>query len=276
MKKVLTTLCCISVLTLIGCGTNSTENTPTNSSLSQRFTIVDGADSGENLILAGETASEVYTISLADVPIYLDGEPADATALEDGMPVQVQYDTIEETFPAQLGNIASLSAFSLGSQENPGGGYYDLCGLYLQVLEDLWEKDSGLNGGITYLSVDLSQAPGDLTEGEKAAIAWIFATSHEAESLTLTREQLKEQGYLSPVDMEEYDGPPVYQWEDGLLFKITPVEQEEDTFYSLPVLEFNAEKWRTPLGAYYLNHCQVVWGEFGSWGSYSIGSEMIS
>ena len=76
--------------------------------------------------------------------------------------------------------------------------------------------------------------------------------------------------------MEEYDGPPVYQWEDGLLFKITPVEQEEDTFYSLPVLEFNAEKWRTPLGAYYLNHCQVVWGEFGSWGSYSIGSEMIS
>ena len=94
--------------------------------------------------------------------------------------------------------------------------------------------------------------------------------------MTLTYEQLEEQGYLSQVDMEEYDGPPVYQWEDGLLFKITPVEQEEDTFYSLPVLEFNAEKWRTPLGAYYLNHCQAVWSEFGSWESYSIGSEMIS
>lgn len=83
-----------------------------------------------------------------------------------------------ETYPAQLGGLSRIRAYSLGTEQNPGGTYYDLCGLYLQVLNDLWDADAGLNSKIQYVSVDLSQAPGGLTEAEKAAVAWRFAGQH--------------------------------------------------------------------------------------------------
>ena len=131
-----------------------------------RLTLVDGAGT-DTLLLAGETAGEVYTVPADSFPLTLDGEPADASVLEDGMPLTVAYTGIEETFPARLA-IAAAEAYRLGTEKNPSGGFYDLCGLYLQVLSDLAE------GGEETVAVDLSQAPGDLTEGEKAAIAWRF------------------------------------------------------------------------------------------------------
>ena len=108
--------------------------------------IVDGAEEG-SLLLADRNGSGVYRVTVTeDTPVTLDGEPASAADLEDGMPIAIAYDgTILETYPAQLGEVYEISAYSLGTEQNPGGGYYDLCGLYLQVLEDLWEADSGLN-----------------------------------------------------------------------------------------------------------------------------------
>ena len=74
--------------------------------------------------------------------------------------------------------------------------------------------------------MDLSQAPGSLTEAEKDAIAWSFAGQHGVEALTLTQEELAEEGYLTEVDTgAEYK---VYQWEEGVLFSITPVEEALD------------------------------------------------
>lgn len=46
--------------------------------------------------------------------------------------------------------------------------------------------------------------------------------------------------------------------------------------FSLPVLLFEAQKWRSPLGAYWFTDCMAVWPEMGSWESYSVGGEMIS
>lgn len=234
--------------------------------------IVDGAEDG-SLVLAGENAGAVYTQYVKDIPIYLDGNPADASALEDGMMAEIAFSgMVMETYPAQLADVTSISVYSRGTEKNPLGGFYDLCGLYLQVLDDLWEKDSGLNEGAVYVSVDLSDAPGELTEGEKSAIAWVFACEHQmgGVGLSLSYQELIEQGYLTEVK------PGVYQWEDGVLFSITSCAQDDGAIYSLPTLKFDAQKWRSPLGAYFFSDCAATWPEAGSWSSYSIGGEAIS
>lgn len=226
--------------------------------------LVEGAENGD-LILAGE--SQVLSLSAADCELFLDGQPAAADTLEDGMPLELHYQgSFRETYPLQLGpeNRPALYAYSRGSKENPGGSCYDLCGLYLQVLEDLWARDEGLNGGVQYISLDLSQAPGNLSTGEKSALAWVFASRHDAEPLELSYQELKEQGFL-----DEGGG-----WKEGLLFSISASEAED--IFSLPQLRFDAGKWRSPLGAYFFQACSVIWPEFGSWSSYQIGAEAIS
>lgn len=309
MKKVLTAAL-ICILTLAGCGRaeqpgadaleNSGQASPAVSGVPERedgeasgavtegtgdgqqpgaaadaclsLRIVDGAETG-SLVLAGEGAGAVYTLTVGDTPVYLDGVPADASVLEDGMTAEISFSgMVMETYPAQLADVAAVSVYSRGTEKNPGGGFYDLCGLYLQVLNDLWETDSGLNEGVSYVSVDLSEAPGGLTEGEKSAIAWIFACEHQmgGAGLCLSYQELKEQGYLAEVQ------PDVFQWEDGVLFSITACEADGGEAFSLPVLTFDAQKWRSPLGAYWFDDCTAVWPETGSWEDYSVGGEMVS
>ena len=219
-----------------------------------RLILVDGAGT-DTLLLAGETAGEVYTVPADSFPLTLDGEPADASVLEDGMPLTVAYTGIEETFPARL-SIAAAEAYRLGTEKNPGGGFYDLCGLYLQVLSDLAE------GGEETVAVDLSQAPGDLTEGEKAAIAWRFRETCGA-------------GLADP----ESAAPGTAR------FTIRAASGEEGVAYSLPVLQFEAERSQTlpagpdgarPATARILQDCTAVWPEFGTWTGYQVGSEVLA
>lgn len=256
--------------------------------------IVDGAEDGVLLLAALDAPLDggrdglhdgrsVYRLALAaDTPVTLDGEPASAAELQDGMPVEIAFNgQVLESFPAQLGEVRSVAAYSTGTRQCPGGTLYDLCGLYLQALDDLWQKDPALNENITLASLDLTQAPGGLLESEKAALAWRFGELHGVEVLDLTFEALKEQGYLtasslSTPEPESGDSPLWYQWEDGCLFSIRPNGGHEDGTYSLPTLFFDVEKWRTPLGAYCLYDCSAVWPEMGRWSGYTVGSEMIS
>ena len=251
--------------------------------------VVDGAEDG-NLLLAeldeglyGGTG--VYRLNVKDVPVTLDGEAAEPSVLEDGMAVDVAFNGhVLESFPAQLGEVYSVSAWSRGRGRNGGGTMFDLCGLYLQVLDDLWQKDPALNENISLAGLDLSQAPGELAESEKAALAWRFGELHGVEVVTGTFDELKEQGYFTasaistpaPEEGEDYSRL-WYQWEDGCLFSITPNEDHEGELYSLPAVFFNAEKWRSPLGAYCFYDCSAGWPEFGTWSGYQIlGGEMIS
>lgn len=250
--------------------------------------IVDGAEDG-NLLLAeleeglyGGTG--VYRLNVKDVPVTIDGEPVDASALEDGMPVDIAFNgNVLESFPAQFGEVYSVTAWSRGQGKNPAGATYDLCGLYLRVLDDLWQRDPALNTDISLAGLDLSTAPGELTDSEKSALAWRFGEMHGVEVVTGTFEELEEQGYFTataistpaPEEGEDFSHMWV-QWEDGCLFSITANESHEGEMYSLPVLFFNAEKWRTPLAAYFFYDCSATWAEMGTWNDYKIGSEMIS
>ena len=245
--------------------------------------VVDGAEDG-NLLLAeldeglyGGTG--VYRLNVKDVPVTLDGEAAEPSVLEDGMAVDVAFNGhVLESFPAQLGEVYSVSAWSRGRGRNGGGTMFDLCGLYLQVLDDLWEKDKGLNENVSQIALDLSQAPGELTEGEKAALVHRFGELHGVEAFAATFEELKEQGYLTsePLGDGAPEGAAFLHWEDGCLFSITPSEDHEGENYSLPTLFFNAEKWRSSLGAYSFYDCFAGWGQVSTWNGYQIGSEMIS
>lgn len=227
--------------------------------------IVDGAGTSE-LLLAGKNAGEVYVLSLDDIDIYLDEEAADKSVLQDGMPVDLTYTAVEETFPAQL-CASALYVYSLGTSENPCGGYYDLCGLYLQVLEDLWAEDTALNENIDFVSFDLSDAPGGLTAGERAAIAVRFGAKHGLAAMEMSYEELLKEGMIA--DAKEFP-----HLERGILLSIRAVEDEG--VYSLPVLHFAAEKWRSALGAYAYGDCSAVWPECGTWSAYNVGTQMIA
>ena len=221
---------------------------------------------GENgtLILAGET--EVYALPLDGLTLYLDGGSVSASELESGMSAEVWYTGgVQETYPAKFSQVVAVS---LSREEN---AQYDLCGLYLQVLEDLWNKDAGLNGGAEIVSVDLSKAPGGLTVGEKAAIAYVFSQRHGVEGLTMTFDELREEGYLAGEKTE--NGKMAYSFPNGLLFTVTPDEGANGDD-SAPVIAFAAQKWRSPLGAYFFTECTASRGESG-W-EYSVGAEMIS
>ncbi len=245
--------------------------------------VVDGAEDG-NLLLAeldeglyGGTG--VYRLNVKDVPVTLDGEAAEPSVLEDGMAVDVAFNgTVLESFPAQLGEVYSVSAWSRGRGRNGGGTMFDLCGLYLQVLDDLWKKDPALNEDVSQIALDLSQAPGELTEGEKTALVHRFGELHGVEAFAATFEELKEQGYLTsePLGDGAPEGAAFVRWEDGCLFSITPSEDHEGESYSLPTLFFNAAKWRSSLGAYGFYDCSAGWGQVSTWNGYQIGSEMIS
>ena len=235
--------------------------------------IIDGAERG-NLILAGAETNSVYSLDASKVDILVNGNKADLKDLEDGMPLDIYCEGNFDNVPQKHGEPIDITSFcksvnghTIGTQENPSGSLYDLSGLYLKVLEDLWGIDAGLNGGIKYISIDLSKAPGELTEGEKAAISYIFTKAHNAECLQLSFEELREQGYIKKDEL---------YWEDGLLFSITDSMKAEEQYNGLRVIKFDAQKWRSGTGAYYFGDCTASWPQMGTWSDYNIGSQAIS
>lgn len=249
--------------------------------------VVDGAEEGRLLLAeldhglnphedSRQDGRSVYALSTEGLSVFLDGEPAQASDLQDGMSVEISFNgEVLETFPAQLGEAYEIHAYSVGTRQNPGGGYYDLCGLYLQVLDDLWERDEGLNSDISLAGLDLSEAPGELLESEKAAIAWRFGEDHGVDVVRGSFEELAGEEYFTEVNSDPER--PLYQWEDGCLFTISAnTDHEEEIHFGLAVLFFDAQKWRSPLGAYWLADCSAVWSEMGGWSGYNVGHEAIS
>ena len=148
----------------------------------------------------------------------------------------------------------------------------DICELYLEVLEDLWNVDPGLNDGISQIGIDLSELS-HLTELEKETVMHEFASKHNLPFIAGTWEELCEQGYIDKDNL---------YWEDGLFFSI---KTNEDAVWNLPSIafgdqipeltSFDAQKWRSGLGAYYFDQCTAQKNDDGKW-SYFVGLEAIS
>lgn len=282
MKRYLIIFLILCITVLSGCNSEKPSvNGPTENQVSylddnyehKTLKIIDGAESG-NLILAGAETNSVYSLDTNKVDILVNGNKAELKDLEDGMPLDIYYEGNFDNVSQKYGEPIDITSFcksvnghTIGTQRNPGGSLYDLSGLYLKVLEDLWEVDSGLNGNIKYISVDLSEAPGELTDGEKSAISYIFAKAHNTECLQLSFEELREQGYIEKDEL---------YWEDGLLFSITDSMKAEEQYNGLRVIKFDAEKWRSGTGAYFFNDCSASWPQNGTWSDYNVGGHAIS
>ena len=333
-KRLFAAMLCLCLLA--GCdGMSSTGNTcraedePTVGAekaepIGESFRIIQ--EKPDWLLLAKEEggSADVYTLSLRDVELTLDGkafdrnEPGACQHFPDGALtgalVEVACDLVLETYPGQL---AEVTAVNLRSD-----GFDDRCALYLRVLNDLWAVDEGLNSDITMLSVDLSQT--GLSDSEQAAVAWVFGGAHDvSETMTKTYEELAAEGYLSDT-APEVDGIP--HWKDGCLFTITEqngqdsihveqdsknitgadplprTEEKSGAACQLPPAEagqgqsdfcpvktksgepdalqntvtFDAQKWRSALGAYFFTDCTASRDAQGHWGDYTVGAAAIS
>ncbi len=237
--------------------------------------IVDGAETG-NLVLAGEKSHDVYTLNANNYPVFLDGKPADITALEDGMNIEVLFSgMIQETYPASFAGVQAIYAYSLGSEKNPGGTYYDLAGLYIHAVKEIWQPDSGLNEGAEILSIYFENPPAEFTESEQNAVIYVLGNElgFPFETVNLSYEELISEGYLEPYgDMEN-----AYWFEKGILITVSVAAPggEDATVFGLRTLQFNVTKWRSPLGAYMIFDSKAVWPQKGTW-SYTEGVHAIS
>lgn len=269
MKKAVLSAITLCLALLTGCGT-STGSVVTSSPTPpedpagtsavlvdqapwfETFRVVAGAETGELVLAANDgTANQVYVLNT-------EGLPLDAP-VENGELINVYYDMVLETFPAQFANVTAV--------EHTQTERDDRCGLYLQVLEDLWEVDSGLNTDLEELGVDLSGLT-DLSDSEKAAITWAFGWSHGLIPITGTLDEIWKAGYLTPMTepAEGYeDSVALYGWEGGCLFTLSGSADDN----------FQAEKWASGLGAYSFNDCTAKMGQDGSW-TYTVGAQAIS
>ena len=227
----------------------------------ETFRVIQSENGGAPLLLAKADGDpgDVYTLSPVTVEPTLDGESTAAMDLvyTPGTLLEITYGSALETYPARLAEVTAVNIRS--------DGFDNRCALYLQVLNDLWTVDEGLNSDVTAVSVDLSET--SLTESEQAAVAWAFGGEHGiSQVLSMDYEQLAAEGYLTGTDPDS-DGMPC--WENGCLFTVT--EQETgDT------VTFDAQKWRSALGAYFFCDCTASRDRNGRWGDYTVGSEAIS
>lgn len=294
MKRLFAAILCLCLLA--GCGrTDSTGNTCRTAEAPGESMVSDTmGGSGEKAVSAGETfriiqeqpenlllaktdgnSADVYTLSLRDVELTLDGNAFDRNepgAHQDlpgktltGALVEVAYDLVLETYPGQLAEVTVVNIRS--------DGFDDRCALYLRVLNDLWAVDEGLNSDITMLSVDLSQT--GLSDSEQAAVVWVFGGMHDiSETMTMSYEELAAEGYLSDTD-PEVDGIP--HWRDGCLFTITEQETGDNELNGARnTVTFDAQKWRSALGAYFFTDCTASRDAQGHWGDYTVGAAAIS
>ena len=141
-----------------------------------------------------------------------------------------------------------------------------LCELYLQVLEDLWNIDSGLNNEISQIGIDLSELS-NLNEDQKDYVISKFASKHNLPYIIGTFEELCEQGYIDRKNL---------LWEDGMLFSIkTNKDAIKADSEGLEYTSFDAQKWRSGLGAYFFSECLAQKNDDGTW-SYTVGQEAIA
>lgn len=255
-------VCLLAACSMTAAPTEQLPEEPTEE-LPKAMDIFRVVGDAEGFLLAKQDggAGEIFTL------------PEDwARGFRGGELVEVTWSgAVQETYPGRLVDITEIQELDYG--------FDDLSGLYLTVLEDLWEVDKGLNeSGVDYVGVDLSET--SLSESERAAVSHLFAGRHGAEAVSGTWNELVERGDIAAEPLSSTgsgtDEPTgyFYYWDNGCHFTIQ--EKPVTGSYSLKPIAFDAQKWRSSLGAYFFGNCTSVQSALGEWGGYQIGSEMIS
>ena len=253
MKKWMV-LCLCLVGLLSACGQN-------REPAAEDFTVPDGMVSmpcrvmemeNTRMVLAeleGSTAG-VYTAVLGDAVVKYE-DPA-RTEVKAGDLVEVIFrGDIMETYPAQLGDISQLWV--------RGEGFDDRHVRYLELFEEFVREDPALADDITQCGLDLSRTA--LTPAEQSAVAWMLEPKLGVPVMNATWEELAQQGYINREEL---------YWEDGVFFSVT----EKDS--SAASLTFDAQMWRSGLGAQYFCDCTSSRTANGPWSEVTVGAVAVS
>lgn len=140
--------------------------------------------------------------------------------------------------------------------------------MYVTACLDLWEKDSGLNNKAELLVFNFTNC--NTLDGTQRAL--LMESVGEALGLKVREgnfAQLVDEGLIVYPDPEKQ--PHWCEFPTGLLISLEDAQQEDGS------ITFTLEKWRTPLGAYWLYDCTAISddGAPESW-TYTVGTEMIS
>ena len=251
MKKSIVVILTLALsLSLAACGTAQPMDGP-GMAREPDLTARIMEDDGDELLLAGlrEPYNDVYTVSksaLSDAGAYLE-------ELRPGEMIALDFDgSVEETWPARLGSVTGATVMEDGRDR--------LYQCYLDVLEDLWEADPALHDGIMQIGFDLASTR--LASSEQAAVALIFARDHgNLTPLLGTRQELTDAGFI--------DGENLV-WDDGVLLSIQEKNDEPGKVL------FDAELWRSGLGAYLFCDCESRMLLGGDWEPCTVGSEAVA
>lgn len=201
-------------------------------------------------LIADARSSGLYTVPTTIDAFDAQNAPLDASALKAGQSVEIGYSGfVFTTYPAQIQGAEYIRVSGDGE---------DLVGLYRQAVDELWRTDEGLNPADGVLAFDLSTLT-NLTDGEKDALIYLASGAYGLPGVAGTFDTLSEQGL---IDKEKLF------FENGMLIKIEARDVTETSF------TFDASKWRSGDGAYFLFECKAV-KSGGEW-RYTVGSVAIS
>ena len=258
MKRI---MCCLlsCVLFLSACGGQEPEEPALKEDqVCAAYKIMEVSEyEGKYSVLAYDCKAErpeLTFVSLNDADIEdVNGTALTAADLKGGMVIEVTWDgMVQESWPAGI----HVDRVRVAEQQD------DLVGLYLAVLNELWETDSGLNHEAEILGLDFSTLT-NLPEIEKDALAYLFScdVGLGLQYVFGTWEELCDRGYIDRENL---------YWEDGVFFALTIEGEPGEKSFT-----FDAQKWRSGLGAIFFTDCTAKKGRDGQW-SYQPGGFAIS
>ena len=248
MKKPMISLLCLLML-LSACAPAQSGGEGLSLAPGQVSHVVKVVNTYDTSVLAVDWDDGEYTLDLCSVGMRKavltgeDGQDITPADLRPGMILEIVWDgMVAESWPCQI-SAEQVRVIEQGD---------DLVGLYREVLRELWDSDSALNHGAEILGFDFSTLT-NLTGEEVTALEYLASCDLGLglQYVTGTWEELCEAGYI--------DGENLY-WENGVFFSLKVKEAPEEGRFI-----FDAEKWRSGLGAIYYYDCEASRGIEGQW-----------
>ena len=104
--------------------------------------------------------------------------------------------------------------------------------IYGQMIDMVWDIDSALNSGVSYINVDTRTFDG-FNEEDKKQLFEYLAEQYDAEILDKTMDELKDEGYIEDLSFK-----------DGIVFSIDKyIKNSEDK------ISLEGRKWASGMGA---------------------------
>ncbi|TAH63819.1 MAG: DUF3221 domain-containing protein [Anaerolineaceae bacterium] len=211
---------------------DNSNNTSNNEDNKNQVFLADVIDSKDGLLITPDkdsiesSSSDRISVATGEAEIIDDkGNVINVDVLKSGDRIKVSYDgMIAESYPAQI----TANKIELLGRNNLIDGF-------LALIDDLYQTDSGLNGGITMIAFDTTDWT-MLSAIETEIILAIAKEEYKLEVLVGTFDELAEQ--------ELIDKDNLY-FENGILIVIEEIEINNDK----DKISCSIRKWRSGLGA---------------------------